>query len=134
MRLVCVANIVCLSVIVSEVQDGGSQEDEEQRAFAKRKILGNIKFTGQHSVHDTSTHTHSSTLAHSSTLIHSSTHTLTHSLTHLSIHPLGELYKLAMLHESIVHQCIKEVRQKSPQYLVPNTNPSSAVGEEAQYQ
>lgn len=48
-----------------------TSEEEEQRAIAKIKMLGNIKF-------------------------------------------IGELGKLDLIHESILHKCIKTVRSRSP--------------------
>lgn len=67
MYLVMYFQLILLFNIVFDKQDGPlTPEEEEQRAIAKIKMLGNIKF-------------------------------------------IGELGKLNLIHESILHKCIKTV-------------------------
>lgn len=58
-----------------------TSEEEEQRAIAKIKMLGNIKF-------------------------------------------IGELGKLDLIHESILHKCIKTVRSRSPRITIETPIPA----------
>lgn len=68
-----------------------TQEEEEQRGSIKRKMLGNIRFIGM------------------DILLNTMTSTVVVNLITL-FYILGELAKLDMLHETILHKCIKQVK------------------------
>ena len=70
-------------------------EEEEQRTLAKHKMLGNIKFIGEKSPEVSGIQSRSA---------------LTRDF--FLTHPAGELGKLEMLHESILHKCIQQLLEK----------------------
>ena len=98
-------------------QDGLTPEEEEARAESKRKMLGNIRFVGRLQTF----------LPYFPTSLHFSivllwtlfcspfqlSDCLCFCFLLLSSHwLLGELARLDMLHQSILHRCVKQVRMR----------------------